>query len=144
MLIQPPQQHMSLLSLLSAGMLPINTVGLPAAQGATVMGMHGMGVSTPKAAAVADATMGLAMLLQTPNGGMLSIGTWSMMLAAGMLTSTLLTGSTCKVEGAAPKVQLSMALPVTSKGMVKSSLFDKAVQIDFQPLLHRLPLRVFL
>ena len=33
--------------------------------GATIFGMHGIGVSTPKAAAVAAATVGLAIELQT-------------------------------------------------------------------------------
>jgi hypothetical protein len=40
----------------------------PGDQGATVAGIHGIGVNTPKAAAVADATTGLAKELHVPNG----------------------------------------------------------------------------
>jgi hypothetical protein len=46
--------------LFSAGIPPISTVGEPGAQGVVVAGMHGIGVSTPSAAAVAAATVGLA------------------------------------------------------------------------------------
>ncbi len=41
-------------------MLAMRTVGEPGIHGAVVFGMHGMGVSTPLAADVADATVGLA------------------------------------------------------------------------------------
>lgn len=51
--------------------------------GATVSGTQGIGVSTPKAAAVADATTGLAIDRHIPNGVMLTIGLLSMMLPAG-------------------------------------------------------------
>ncbi|EDX82857.1 hypothetical protein S7335_35 [Synechococcus sp. PCC 7335] len=37
-------------------------------------GMHGIGVSTPSAAAVAVATVGLANELHTPKGGILAMG----------------------------------------------------------------------
>ena len=56
-------------------MPPIVTIGEPGAQGAGVTGTHGIGVNTPKAAAVADATAGLAMDMHMPKGGMLVIGT---------------------------------------------------------------------
>ncbi len=69
MLMTPPQLHISLELSLSAGMPHTSTVGAPGAQGATVMGMHGMGVNTPIAAAVAAATMGLAGLWHMPKAG---------------------------------------------------------------------------
>ena len=50
-------------------------------------GMHGCGVSTPNAAAVAAATCGLAMLMHIPNGIMLTIGMWSMMFAANWFST---------------------------------------------------------
>jgi hypothetical protein len=68
MLITPPQLHMHLEVLSSAGILPIMTVGAPGIHGALVAGMQGIGVSTPSAAAVAAATIGLAGELHTPNG----------------------------------------------------------------------------
>lgn len=105
----PPQLHMSLEVLLSAGMLAIKTVGEPGAHGAAVTGMQGMGVSTPNAAAVAAATIGFAMLLHMPNGGTLTMGLLSMMLAAGVPLMTLFAGRTTSVDGATPKLHCIMA-----------------------------------
>lgn len=68
--------------LFSAGAMRSNTVGEPGTQGAGVTGMHGIGVSTPSAAAVADATAGLASEVHIPNGRMLMTGLWSRMFAA--------------------------------------------------------------
>jgi len=116
-LIEPAQQHSNLLSLLSAGILPINTVGAPANQGATVIGIQGMGVGTPKAAAVAAITIGFAILLHMPNGKILSNGILSVILAAGISTNTGLIGNTASVEGAAPKVHESTAPAVTNSGI---------------------------
>lgn len=60
--ITPPNEHISLDELFSAGMLAIITVAHPGAQGAAIIGVQGIGVSTPRAAAVAAATAGLAGL----------------------------------------------------------------------------------
>jgi hypothetical protein len=57
------------------------TVGTPGTQGADVTGTHGIGVRTPRAADVADATVGLARLEHIPNGLMFAIGMWSMIVA---------------------------------------------------------------
>jgi hypothetical protein len=116
-LIEPAQEHINLLSLLRAGILPINTVGAPATQGATVIGIQGMGVRIPNAAAVAAITVGFAMLLHTPNGKILSNGILSIILAAGISTITGLTGNTTSVEGAAPKVHERTAPEVTKSGI---------------------------
>ncbi len=72
--ITPPHAHMHWQVLFNAGMLLISTSGTPGTQGAAVTGTHGMGVSTPKAAAVAAATAGLLGVVHMPNGGMLAIG----------------------------------------------------------------------
>jgi hypothetical protein len=72
--ITPPQVHISFDWLVSAGMLPIKTVGDPVTQGAAVAGTQGMGVSTPKAAAVAAATVGFEGELHMPNGRMFTRG----------------------------------------------------------------------
>lgn len=107
----PAQRHINWQVLSSAGMLPTITVGTPGTQGDGVFGMHGIGVSTPSAAAVAAATIGLAGLMHTPNGMMLSIGTWSMMLAAGWLpVITRLMGRTVSTLGAAPIAHISWAV----------------------------------
>ena len=65
--------HWQVLS--SAGIPPIIVFGTPGAQGVVVTGMHGMGVNTPIAAAVADATAGLAGQMHMPNGMMFTMGT---------------------------------------------------------------------
>ena len=56
--ITPNQVHRHLDVLLSAGILPIITVGEPGAHGAGMTGMQGAGVSTPAAAAVFLITSG--------------------------------------------------------------------------------------
>jgi len=58
MLIIPVQLHMHFDVLSSIGCPPSITVGAPGTQGVEVTGMHGIGVSTPNAAAVAAATAG--------------------------------------------------------------------------------------
>jgi hypothetical protein len=101
--------HISLDELFSAGILPINTVGEPGAHGAAVTGIQGIGVSTPSAAAVAAATIGFAGLEHIPNGGILTIGLLSMMLAAGAPVIVRFTGSTTKLLGATPKLHIIIA-----------------------------------
>jgi len=81
----PPQVHISFDISFSAGTLLSRTVGDPGAHGAGVTGTQGIGVNTPIAAAVADATAGLDGVVHIPNGIMLTVGTLSMMFAAGML-----------------------------------------------------------
>ena len=66
--------HMQVLSSVNAGMLATVDLAAPGVQGATVAGMQGMGVSTPMAAAVADATVGLLGDWHMPNGMMLVMG----------------------------------------------------------------------
>jgi hypothetical protein len=86
----------------------IRTVGAPGAHGAGMFGTQGMGVSTPEADAVADATLGFAMLMQLPNGMMFTMGLLSMMFAAGwLLVLTILSGRTLNVLGAMPIVHIS-------------------------------------
>src|SRR5438067_1161945 len=89
--------------LFRAGMLPISTVGEPGTHGPVGTGTQGIGVSTPRAAAVAAATVGLASDWHIPNGGMFMIGAKSMMFAAGRLDVRVrLDGSTTSVLGAMP------------------------------------------
>ena len=57
----PAHMHISFALLFKIGMLPSSTVGAPTIHGAGVLGIHGIGVSTPSAAAVAAATIGLAI-----------------------------------------------------------------------------------
>jgi hypothetical protein len=108
--ITPAHMHMSVEVLSSVGMLPSRTVGAPGTQGATVAGIHGMGVSTPIAAAVAAATIGFAGDMHMANGMMLTMGMWSMMLASGTWSvRTRLMGRTTSELGAMPIVHIIIA-----------------------------------
>lgn len=107
----PPHIQVQVEVLLSAGELLISTVGEPGTQGAGVAGIQGIGVSTPNAAAVAEATAGLAMEEQTPKGMMLASGTWSIIVAANGPPANVggPLGITTKELGAAPNVHCSIA-----------------------------------
>jgi hypothetical protein len=84
-------------------------LGLPGTHGATVFGTQGIGVSTPKAAAVADATVGFANEVHIANGGILTIGALSIMVAAGAVVSVFILDVTIRFEGAVPKEQSNPA-----------------------------------
>jgi hypothetical protein len=115
----PAQAHISFESVFNAGIFPIRTVGEPVIQGPVGTGTQGMGVKTPRAAAVADATAGLARLEHTPNGGTLTMGVKSMMVAAGgPPTMERLAGKTFKALGAAPKLHCSTAPEQTQIDMI--------------------------
>jgi hypothetical protein len=86
--IDPPKAHTNLQPLSTAGRLSISTVGTPGTQGATGMGVQGMGVSTPRAAAVAAATAGFAKLVHMPKGNTFTNGALSMMFATGAGANT--------------------------------------------------------
>ncbi len=106
---------------LSAGWPPMVTLTEPGVQGAEVMGTHGWGVSTPMAAAVAAATCGLLGDMHMPNDAMLTIGTMSWMLAAGLESpSTMFTGRTERLPGAFPIEQAIIAPLTTSFGIGSS------------------------
>ena len=116
--MEPAHMHIHLLLLVSMGFPPAVMVGAPGTQGAVVAGIQGMGVSTPKAAEVAAATVGLAGDLHTPKEGMLLIGAKSMVVAAGLLsTMTIWPGRTVRGAGAAPIVHWSKA-PVVTKSAI--------------------------
>jgi len=87
-------------------MFPIKTVGAPTAHGAGVTGTQGIGVNTPNAAAVADATVGFARDWHIPKGRIFASGLLSIILAAGVCVSTRFCGSTTKELGATPKAAL--------------------------------------
>jgi len=72
--ITPAQLHMHLHVLLTAGFPPTSTVGEPGAQGAAITGIHGIGVKTPRAAAVAAATCGFVKEVHIPKGIILTNG----------------------------------------------------------------------
>ena len=77
--------------------------------------MHGIGVRTPSAAAVAAATCGFDILMHMPNGIIFTIGLLSIIFAIGIVVTTLLFGSTINVDGAAPNGQVIIAPPQVQK-----------------------------
>jgi hypothetical protein len=112
--ITPPQEHMHLLGAVSAGLPPIIVRVATGIHEPVGTGTHGIGVSTPRAAAVADATDGLANELHIPNGGMLAPGTTSVTVAAGLPSiNTPVVGITFNVDGAKPKLHANIAVAVT-------------------------------
>ncbi len=92
------------------------TVGEPGAQGAGITGMQGIGVSTPAAAVVAAATVGLVGVVQRRNGLMFAIGAKSMIVPANC--PPILTGAPFGIVvstlGAVPKVHIAMPVLTTS------------------------------
>jgi hypothetical protein len=108
-MITPPQVHINFDILSSAGALQSMTVGAPATQGEKVAGMHGCGVRTPIAAAVAAATWGLDGDMHAPNGGILAVGLWSRILAATILLVITVFGVGIKLLGAMPKLHFIIA-----------------------------------
>src|SRR4051812_32128715 len=106
MVITPAQAHIHWQVLVNAGMPPTSTVGEPGTQGAGITGTQGIGVSTPSAAAVAAATVGLASDIHTPNGGMLAMGMLSAIFAISGPPAIIggPFGMTISELGAAPKL----------------------------------------
>lgn len=118
--ITPPQAQLQMQVLSIAGIFPYITVGMPGVQG-VVTGTQGIGVNTPIAAAVADATAGLVGVMHIPNGAMFVIGAKSMIVAAGILEAdTIDVGSTVRVEGAMPNGHISAAPETTCTAIVSS------------------------
>jgi hypothetical protein len=94
-----------------AGIPLIRHIGSPGTQG-VVTGIHGIGVNTPSAAAVAAATSGLLGVMHMPNGGIFAIGAKSMMVAEGAVANTF-GASTIREDGATPNVHIIIA-PITT------------------------------
>jgi hypothetical protein len=111
--ITPPQAQLHVDPETSAGLPPIVVFAAPGFHG-VVNGTHGIGVSTPSAALVAAATVGFDRLVHIPNGGTLTIGAKSVIVAAGRPSIiTRGVGSGINVDGAIPKLHWSMA-PMTA------------------------------
>jgi hypothetical protein len=128
MVITPPQMHINVQELLSAGKFPRSTVVDPGVQGLGVLGTQGIGVKTPKAAAVADATVGFAGEVHMPKGIMLVMGMLSMILASGVWVKTLFLGRTTSELGAAPKLHCNIAPMHTNRLIIITCLFALWIQ----------------
>lgn len=115
MLIIPPYAHIHISPVWSTGAIPAVTVGFVEIHGDGITGMQGIGVSTPKAAAVAVATAGFVMVEHIPNGLIFSKGTKSLIVAtATPETNTEFFGRTQSVDGAIPKEHFKQAPQTTT------------------------------
>src|SRR5690606_21560205 len=141
-LITPPytQTHFELVS--SAGIPPTCTVGDPGTHDVTGAGVQVPGVSTPSAAAVWLAVTGLARLLHSPNGVMLTIGALSPMLAIGAFSSMVLFfGRTISVDGARPNEHVSVA-PFTTGSATASTVARRCRREEVSPPLLNATLKL--
>ena len=106
----------------NADMFFNRTVLEPIIQGDGNTGTHGIGVKTPPALAVADATVGLDRLIHIPNGIIFTKGLLSNMVAIGLdVTFTILLGNTFNVDGAFPNGHCNIAPWHTQKLIVVHS-----------------------
>ena len=105
---------MHLLLSVKAGMFITFTIVLPGAHGATITGTHGIGVSTPMAADVAEATVGLAIDRHIPKVGILA-GVKSIGVANNIVIHFGRSGTvTINEQGVIPWLHWSIAPIVTN------------------------------
>ena len=119
-LIEPPHAQLVFALFPSAGKPagPTLTVDEPGLHGATVTGRHGIGVSTPRAAAVAAATCGFEGDEHIPKGGMFIPGAKSMIVPIGMFDArTVGAEEATKDEGAAPNEHVIVHPVLTACGI---------------------------
>ena len=106
----PPKEHIHMSPSETTGPVDNRTLVFFGTQQEAIAGTQGIGVKTPKAAAVAAATVGFARDIHIPKVGIFTSGTKSALLATGCPpTTTRLTGRTDKGTGAAPKEHLQRA-----------------------------------
>lgn len=120
-----------------AGLPFTMTVVDPGTHVPTILGIHGIGVKTPKAAAVAEATVGLAKLLHIPKDMIFTNGLLSITVAIGCDdTFTKLVGKTVNVDGIAPKEHIKIAPLHTQKPIYLTPLllvvfaFHVTIKVD--------------
>src|SRR3954454_5254722 len=122
MLIEPPYAHEQVPPDPSMACPPTRVLDTGLFHGPTGIGRHGIGVSTPSAAAVAAITIGLAGLWHIPNGNRFRKGTLSVTTATGRAsTITWVTGRTTSTDGAVPIAHSRTAPATTGDGLTSCS-----------------------
>ena len=101
-----PTVHIAFDVLSSAGIFEISTVGEPGAHGADTAGVQGAGVKKTGGGLF---VAGLLGLLHMPNGGTFAPGLKSIIVAAGILETSTVAGTTVSGTGAAPNEHCSSA-----------------------------------
>jgi len=136
--ITPPQEQLHVDPSPATGVPPTSVVALGGFHGPTGTGTQGIGVSTPAAATVAEATVGLERLVHKPKGGMFTIGRTSSTVATGLpSTNTRRAGSTFKVEGAIPKEHTSEAVDTYGSVMTSPHKLPSSLYQSLEPLAER-------
>lgn len=106
------------------GIPPAITPADPPTQMPAGAGTQGIGVSTPSAAAVAEATVGFASEVHIPQGVTLVIGTTSRTVAAGFpFIRTVCCEVAISVPGVVPMLHWIEAPLTTKLGNMESLLF---------------------
>jgi|GEM_PF-926904 len=132
----PNHEQLHLEVLLSAGDFLKVTVGDPGVHG-VVTGIHGVGVNTPLAAAVAEAVVGFVSDEHIPNVGILVTGIASRILAATILSAVTPGIVTSNVAGDAPKLQDILAVAATNCGIVIiPSVCHLTIRLDYQKFVY--------
>jgi hypothetical protein len=97
-------------------------------------GMQGWGVSTPRAAAVAAATVGFVTVVHIPQGVTDAIGVTSRIVAAGMPAMSVVSWDvTFNVPGAVPKTHMQVAPETTAIPIIASFHFFSLFRPDRLP-----------
>ena len=113
--IEPAYAHMPLQSEARQGLPPMRTLGLVGIHAPAGCGIQGCGVRTPRAAAVAAATWGLASDVHSPKGPTFTSAEKSEMVPQGLPPAkTLALVVTLRGAGAVPMVHMHDAVAVTS------------------------------
>ena len=118
------------------------TGGTPGTQGPAGTGVQGIGVNTPRAAAVAAATDGFARLVHIAKGITFMKGMLSIMVAAGCFAAfTQFVGKITREDGAVPKEHAQTAPLITCNPIAISPfLLNHIVGEDLpKHLFHKLP-----
>jgi hypothetical protein len=137
--ITPPYAHMQVLLAVRAGWPAIKVVETGIHGVST--GTQGIGVRTPSAAAVADATSGFESVEHMPNVAILTISEQSMVAAGRFSIITIASGNTLSGAGTIPNEHCVTA-PATAAGsgtadscVVRRHRFDPFMDaVNFAPV----------
>ena len=100
--------------------------------------MQGMGVSVPRAAAVAAAVGGKAKERHKPNGAKFTIDWWSLMLAWGCLAKYMVrVGNTVNLAGLVPIVHFIIAPEQTYESGISIGFYHGGLDVYLHPGIER-------
>ena len=137
-LITPPYAHIHTSPWWSTGIISDVILGFVEIHGDDSTGRQGIGVSAPRAAAVAVATAGFVIVVHIPKGLMFNKGTKSLIVATGKSeTNTEFLGKTHSTDGAIPNEHFKQA-PQTTTAILYISLSIHAYIMSFCDNAHNI------